>query len=73
MGLKTEGLISKYEVKKINNPNKNLDCIVLEFDDPIARQGIYAWAEAMNKAGYSKCAAQVFAKLLNIEKPGSVV
>lgn len=73
MNGKNEGLINKYKVIKQTNPSKAIDCIVLEFDDPIARKGIEAWATAMLEAGYDKCAAQVFAKLLNIEAPGSVV
>lgn len=67
MGNKNEGLVNKYDVRKVSNPGKNLDCIVLEFDDPIARRGIQAWAEAMNDAGYHKCAAQVLAKLCRLE------
>jgi hypothetical protein len=48
---KQEGLVKKFEVTKLSNPEKKLDCIVLEFDDPIARRGIQAWAEAMLEAG----------------------
>jgi hypothetical protein len=64
---KSEGFVQKYQVLKYKNPQKRIDCIVLEFDDPIARKGIQAWAEAMNDAGYHKCAAQVLAKLCRIE------
>ena len=64
---KQEGLVKKFEVTKLSNPEKKLDCIVLEFDDPIARRGIQAWAEAMLEAGYHRCAAEVLGKLLRIE------
>lgn len=67
MGKKNEGLIRKYTVTKDANPTKEIDAIVLEFDDPIARVGIKAWADAMNEKGYHKCAAQTYAKLLRIE------
>lgn len=67
MADKKEGLVQKFEVTKLSNPNKKVDAIVLEFDDPIARQGIHAWAEAMMEAGYYRCAAETFAKLLRLE------
>lgn len=59
---KDKGLYKKYEVTKLNNPTKKLDCIVLEFDDPIARVGIRAWADAMAKNGYYACATEVMRK-----------
>lgn len=67
MGKKTEGLFKKFEVTKVSNPEKRIDAIVLEFDDPIARVGIKAWADEMTERGFHKCAAQVYAKLLRIE------
>lgn len=67
MSKKTEGLYQKFEVTKIDNPTKVIDAIVLEFDDPIARKGIHAWADAMLEAGYYKLAAQVMAKLCRLE------
>lgn len=70
---KTKPFYQKYEVKKISNPEKKMDCVVLEFDDPIARKGIQAWAEEMLKQGYHRAAAGVLAKLTNIEQPGTVV
>jgi hypothetical protein len=65
---KKEGLYTKYHVEKIGRPDEKLDCIVLEFDDPIARVGIQAWASEMNERGYHKCAAEVFAKLLRLQE-----
>jgi hypothetical protein len=65
-GDQTKGLYKKYEVKKLSNPEKQVDAIVLEFDDPIARPAIEAWAHSMNNAGFHRCAAEVFAKLLRI-------
>lgn len=70
---KKKPLYQKFEVKKITNPTKKMDCIVLEFDDPIDRVGIKAWAEEMQRQGYDRASAGAFAKLLNIEQPGSVV
>ena len=65
---KTVGLYKKYEVKKISNPKKFIDSIVLEFDDPIARVGIKAWADEMGKQGFVFCADMTRAKLKKIEK-----
>lgn len=53
---KDTGLYKKYEVKKISNPEKALDCIVLEFDDPNAREGIFAFADACERDGYQQLA-----------------
>lgn len=64
---KEKGFELKYKVTKLSNQTKKVDCIVLEFDDPIAREGIRAWAKAMNEAGYHKCATQVLDKLFLIE------
>jgi len=67
MSGKGQGLLKKYQVSKISNPKKDLDCIVLEFDDPIAREGLKAWAHAMNDAGYVKCAQQTLKKIRHYE------
>lgn len=64
---KSEGLHQKYEVVKLDNPQKLIDAIVLEFDDPIARIGIKAWAEAMFLHGYHKVGIEVLEKLNTIE------
>jgi hypothetical protein len=40
MNSKTKGILPNFEIKKISNPTKKIDAIVLEFDDPIARSGI---------------------------------
>jgi len=60
---KTNGLLQKYEVKKLSNPTKEMDCIVLEFDDPIAQIGIRAWAEELHERGYTLLALDVISKL----------
>lgn len=57
------GLFKKYSVTKISNPEKDVDAIVLEFDDPIARVGIIAWAEEMYKNGYQQVHADIISKL----------
>lgn len=48
----SKGLYKKYEVKKLSDPEKEIDAIVLEFDDPIARVGIKSWAREMLVKGY---------------------
>ncbi len=58
-----KGLYQKYEVKKLTNPAKEIDCIVLEFDDPIARIGIAAWADEMERFGYISAANDAREKL----------
>jgi len=58
-----KGLYGKFEVKKITNPDKKLDCIVLEFDDPIARRGIKAFSEGCRARGYIPLADDLDKKL----------
>lgn len=60
---KIAGLENRYQVIKRINPLKELDCIVLEFDDPIARVGIKAWAEEMKKQGYETVYNEIMTKL----------
>ena len=60
---KQTGLEARYVVEKVSNQKKVVDCIVLEFDDPIARVGIRAWADAMAEAGYKKCSDEIIKKL----------
>jgi hypothetical protein len=64
---KSEGLVRKYEVSKLSNPNAVIDCIVLEFNDPIARVGIKAWAEEMRRMGYRKVWEEVNDKLIGLD------
>ncbi len=63
MSQKLSGLYKKYEVKKITNPQKKVDCIVLEFDDPIERKGIVAFAAAAYHEGYKQLAFDLWDKL----------
>lgn len=45
-----KGLFQKYEVKKLSDPSKNVQAVVLEFDDKSARKAIVTWAiEMRNK------------------------
>lgn len=67
---RSQGIELRYEVKKLTNPGKELDCLVLEFDDPIARVGITAWADEMFRQGYFKIAAQIYSKLVRYEESG---
>ncbi len=59
-----KGLFKKYEVRKLSNPTKKIDSIVLEFDDPIARVGIRAWAEEMKRQGFEQVYEDVMKKLV---------
>jgi hypothetical protein len=68
MSDKQDGLYQKYVVQKIKNPEKKLDCVVLEFDDPIAIVGIKAWAKEMFKNGYHQVAEDVWTKIEKLEK-----
>jgi len=69
MGDKTKGLYQKYVVTKISDSKKKMDCIVLEFNDPIARDAIRYWAGLMIVEGYGKCGQQVIEKLgMTMEK-----
>lgn len=61
--LKTIGLENRYEVKKIANPTKKIDGIVLEFDDPLSRAAILQWANTMRSAGYRIVHMDVLRKL----------
>lgn len=63
-----DGLYRKYSVTKLTNPEKDVDAIVLEFDDPIARKGIKAWAEEMAKNGYEQVEIDIQAKLKEYEQ-----
>ncbi|MBX9877662.1 MAG: hypothetical protein K2Y22_04320 [Candidatus Obscuribacterales bacterium] len=60
---KANGLEPRYEVKKLTNPTKEFDCVVLEFDDPIARVGILAWAKEMKLHGYEKVYEDVIRRM----------
>lgn len=62
-----EGLFQKFKVSKIGS-NKQVDAIVLEFDDKIGRVGIHAWALEMRNQGYEKVATDVFEKLYRYER-----
>lgn len=61
--MKNKGLFQKYYIEKISNPEKQIDAIVLEFDDPIAREGIWSWAIEMRNNGYYKCYSDTIDKL----------
>lgn len=65
--MKDLGIYQKYEIKKLKNPSWNGRAIVLEFDDPIARKGIKAWAEEMRENGYYKVFDETMILLENYE------
>lgn len=58
-----KGLFKKYSITKISNPDKEIDGIVLEFDDPIARAALFKWAKIMKSEGYVKVHDDVIRKL----------
>ncbi|MBS1586935.1 MAG: hypothetical protein JSS82_15475 [Bacteroidetes bacterium] len=64
-----KGLYQKYEVKKLSKPDKKLDCIVLEFDDPINTPALMCWAYSMRENGYHQVFADVCGKLQNHGQP----
>ena len=70
---KDKGLYRKYDVTKISNPTKPIDAIVLEFDDPIARRGIRAWAVAMLQAGYLECAKETISKCNQLDMMADII
>lgn len=63
MSEKEKGLYKKFEVKKISNPTKELDCIVLEFDDHLAREGIFAFAKSAKRGGFHELHDDLMEKL----------
>lgn len=68
MNDKNSGLYQKYVVQNITNPTKKVDAIVLEFDDPLSRVGIAAFAEACDKHGFHLLSLDIRKKLEETEK-----
>jgi hypothetical protein len=64
-------LYEKYRVERTDGKPVGA-AIVLEFKDPIAKVGIRAWAEEMERHGYEQVAADVFTALANEEIPPSL-
>lgn len=64
-----KGLYQKYEVKKLSKPDKKLDCIVLEFDDPINTAALMCWAYTMKENGYHQVFADVCERLQKHGQP----
>jgi hypothetical protein len=56
------GFIGKYWVSRVDRRAMG-DCLVLEFEDPIARGAIAKWAEDMRENGYEKVYSDVMKKL----------
>ena len=52
MGDRSTGLHQKYVVERTDGKPIEHGCIVLEWDDPNARVGIRAFAEAVREDGY---------------------
>lgn len=66
---KEKGLYQKYEVKKLSNQAKKLDCIVLEFDDPICVPALMCWAYTMKENGYHQVFVDVCERLQRHGQP----
>lgn len=69
---KKRGLFQKYHVMKLSCPEKKMDCIVMEFDDPTARKGIRAWAKAMINRGYKAAGQEAIDKCEKIDQEQGV-
>ena len=54
--MKDTGLFKKYNVEKKSNPEKKIDAIVLEFDDPLSREAIIKYADIMKREGFDRFA-----------------
>lgn len=70
---KEKGLYKKYNVSRTDGKPVG-DCIVLEFEDSVARDGIAAWADSLRRQGYKQLSIEVWHKLreyIGTEKEGS--
>ena len=63
MSEKEKGLFKKYEVVKLTNPTKNIDGIVLEFDDELSHDAIWEYALTMFNKGYKQFYSDIIEKL----------
>ena len=60
--MKDTGLFKKYEVTKISNPTKEVDAIVLEFDDVLSRTALRKYSSILRNAGYMELANDIVTK-----------
>ena len=56
---KKEGILGKFEIKKLTNPDKVIDGMVMEFDDPIAREALWDYASICYLKGYRKLCTEI--------------
>lgn len=68
MSDKNKGILKIYNVERIDGKPIKDGCIVLEFDDPNAREGIEDFAAKVYREGYKEFAADLWAKLKRYEK-----
>ena len=61
--MKDRGLYKKYQVTKLTNPEKNIDAIVLEFDDKLSRVALIEYAKILSDNGYSYLASDILCKV----------
>jgi len=70
MDNKEEGLYAdKYSVLRLDGKPIKDGCIVLEWDDKLARQGIKAFASAVTSAGYLKLGNDLKSRLRDYNDP----
>lgn len=62
-----KGLLNRYNVTRTNGKEVG-ECIVLEFKDENARQGIWAFAQTCYRAGYKKLADDLLKKVQSYDK-----
>lgn len=65
---KKRGIYAKYIVDRVDGKDIPNGCVVLEFNDPIARPAILNWANRMLDAGYEQVYIDVIAKLSEISE-----
>jgi hypothetical protein len=69
---KTRGLYIKYKVERVDGKSID-DCIVLELEDPCAREGIIAFAAAVRIKGYFALADDLEKKVQEYFRPEEVL
>ncbi len=69
MGDKNKGLYQKYHVERTDGKPITEGCIVLEWDDQNALEGIKAFSKAVRKNGYIKLADELDEKLSKLMPP----
>ena len=66
MSKSNSGFYKKYHVSKISNPDKKIDALVLEFDDPVGVAIASIWATLMLKLGYTEAYEGISRKMSSV-------